>query len=60
MSNVTKGEVGDYVCRAENPAAVRETPAIHLGVHGELHILTLLPCELNLNWVIIPLAYIET
>ena len=38
MSNVTKGEVGDYVCRAENPAAVRETPAIHLGVHGEFRV----------------------
>ena len=37
LSNVTKAEVGDYVCRAENPAAVRETPSIHLGVHGELY-----------------------
>ena len=36
LSNVTKKDVGDYVCRAENPAAVRETPAIPLGVHGEI------------------------
>ena len=35
LSKVTKEEVGKYVCRAENMAAVRETPQIHLGVHGE-------------------------
>ena len=35
LSKVTKDEVGKYVCRAENLAAVRETPQIHLGVHGE-------------------------
>ena len=35
LSKVTKEEVGKYVCRAENLAAVRETPQIHLGVHGE-------------------------
>ena len=35
LSKVTKEEVGKYVCRAENLAAVRETPQIHLGVHGK-------------------------
>ena len=32
---VSKEDAGEYQCRAENIATVRETPTVHLGVHGK-------------------------
>ena len=36
VSSVCKSDVGQYLCRAENVAGARESPAITLGVHGEM------------------------
>ena len=36
VSSVSKSDVGQYLCRAENVAGARESPAITLGVHGEM------------------------
>ena len=37
IGSVTKKHFGQYQCRAENMAGVRESPTVTLGVHGELH-----------------------
>ena len=36
IGSVTKKHFGQYQCRAENMAGVRESPTVTLGVHGEL------------------------
>ena len=35
IDKVTKNDAGNYQCKAENIATARETPPVHLGVHGK-------------------------
>ena len=35
INSVSKKDAGEYQCQAENIAAVRITPTVHLGVHGK-------------------------
>ena len=35
INSESKNDVGEYQCQAENIATIRETPAVHLGVHGK-------------------------
>ena len=36
INSVSKDDAGGYQCRAVNIATIRETPTVHLGVHGKL------------------------
>ena len=35
---MSKSDFGQYQCKAENVAGVRESPSVTLGVHGEVFI----------------------
>ena len=41
ISSVSKSDFGQYQCRAENVAGVRESPSVTLGVHGSYSLLSI-------------------